>query len=110
MFLSKINFSPNSQISFRPEIGKNLRVRLEGNADDVAEFYTIITNQNGIVYHKFHETYKKKLIIPIKITREMAPVSFLTIYYIQMTGEIVYDQVKLDIKNPFPLKVGSKIC
>lgn len=87
-----------------------MKIRFEGNElhdDDPIKLYTIVTNRMGIVYFKTHEEFYEKPK-KIKITSEMAPLSFLTIYYIQATGEIIYDQVRLDIEKPFPLKVGKE--
>lgn len=64
----------------------------------------------GIAYtssvKEFSESVDDKMNkMKIRITSEMAPLSYLTVYYIHPHGEIIYDQVMLEIEKPFPLKV-----
>jgi Alpha-2-macroglobulin bait region domain len=65
--------------------------------DAAPRLVILVVGRSGIVYTDVQETEKDEffLDLAIKPTKEMGPSSQLLVYYIQSTGEIIYDQKNL---------------
>lgn len=85
-----------------PKVNENFKieVKLTKGVDPNQLFY-IVVNRNGIVAEKrvTPEIVDGTTDINIIATTEMTPTCKVIIYYFQPTGEIVYDQVKVDVST-----------
>ena len=73
--------------------------------------YIVVIGRNGMVYSITHQLKKdeidqNKLNFDFTATSAMVPTAHVIVYYIQKLGEIVYDQIKIDVIAPQSNKVS----
>jgi len=70
-----------------------------------------VISRSGIVHHETHEIPEDgatEASFTIPVTSLMAPAANVIVYYIQSTGEIIYDKMKIHVENPMPNFVSFK--
>lgn len=68
------------------------------------ELFSLIIGKSGIVYSDNHH-FDNNEMLKIKLLKSMTPVSHLIVYYIEPTGEIIYDRMKLEFESTMTNKV-----
>ena len=61
------------------------------------KFYSLIFGRKGIVKSETHQGLESSL--RIQVAPEMVPSSNLVVYYYQPSGEIVFNQIKLEFEQ-----------
>lgn len=93
----------------RPKVGKKLKVLVKGN-DVVVNgqtMFSVAIGRTGIVHHQTHTDFMDgELFFSFSSTSWMAPLAHLIVYYMQTTGEIVYDMIALEFDTPLPNEVS----
>lgn len=91
---------------------------MEGNGE-WNELYSIVIGRTGLVHHAKHTDFKNRgdedsknytMKFDIKSNNWMAPKSNLIVYYIQTTGEIVYDRIQMTFDTPLPNNVSDFVA
>lgn len=62
----------------------------------MAEVFSIFVGKNGIIQSQKHKVDNNKAILNFVVTHAMLPSSNLIVYYIQSTGEVIFNQLKLE--------------
>jgi len=68
-------------------------------------------SRTGVAHHETHEIPENgatEASFSISVTSRMAPAANVIVYYIQSTGEIIYDKMKIHVENPMPNFVSFK--
>ena len=73
--------------------------------------YIVVIGRNGMVHSITHRLKRNvieqnKLNFDFTATSAMTPTAHVIVYYIQKLGEIVYDQIKIDVIAPQSNKVS----
>jgi hypothetical protein len=84
-----------------------LNITGNGELGTIELNYAIIGRTGLIVHQKFQSSKKGLENYRIDPTPKMAPSSFVIIYYIQSSGEIIYDQVRLDFETALTNEVSN---
>lgn len=62
------------------------------------DVFSVVISRSGIVNSATHEILdSRSFTFPLRLTADMAPSSQLLVYYMQPTGEMIYDRVRLDM-------------
>lgn len=61
--------------------------------------YYIILGRSGLLFNKKQEINfeERHATISFKVSKEMSPACRVFVYYIQSSGEIIYDQISFDV-------------
>jgi Alpha-2-macroglobulin bait region domain len=95
-------------IIFRLVINKKVQFKVESNKEMQFEVFSIVIGRSGIIHSETHaDPFSTSFPITITLTKEMAPSSQLIVYYMQPSGEIVYDNIKLELEQPSENKVSN---
>lgn len=99
----------------KTKIGKDIQVKVQGNGE-IEEFYSLVIGRTGIVHQAKIEDFTRDTnsdhftkTFAIKTNNWMAPKSHLIVYYIHISGEIVYDRRELAFDLPLSNKVSRFI-
>jgi Alpha-2-macroglobulin bait region domain len=86
---------------FRPhKIGEKIVIKVRASTDLPSEVFSIVFSQNGIVSSQTHDTDgETSIAFPLTFTKNMAPSPQLLVYYIQTSGEMIYDRIKFEITH-----------
>lgn len=88
----------NLLISFRAKIGKKISFEIDTNEVFDRDIFSVLIGRSGIIQHTTHVSYDYKINLDILVTAQMAPVSYLVVYFIYYFGEVVYDQIEIDVE------------
>lgn len=71
--------------------------------------YSTIIGRNGVINEQTHEDYENgELNFKVKTSAAMCPLSYLIVYYIQPSGEVIYDSIRIELDTPLPNDVSIK--
>jgi Alpha-2-macroglobulin bait region domain len=86
-----------------------VQFEVNANRDMSVELFSIVIGRSGIVHSETHpEPNSENFEFLLKLTKEMAPSSQLIVYYMQPTGEIIYDSIKLQLEQLSENTVSNK--
>lgn len=72
------------------------------------KLHYVVIGKKGIAASKTKSLDEvSEYILKLRATSNMSPESYLIIYYLHYTGEIVYDRLKLSVKENFPNTVDQ---
>lgn len=86
----------------RLEIGSEVEFTVEASHELNPDVHIIVIDPSGNLHTQVvtPEENMNTLLFTLKLSKAMAPSSTLLVYYIEPTGEIIYDSVKLDFEPP----------
>jgi hypothetical protein len=77
-----------------------MAILVQGNIDLTQPLYSLVIGQTGIIYNERHDGMTDgRLKVIFKTVNQMAPLSYFVIYYIHISGEIIYDMLPLTFKT-----------
>lgn len=95
----KVNFN-NLSLIFSPKISEKVKFEVNFNGE-YERLYSIVIGRTGIIHSEVNymeQNADKKMSFEFMATNLMAPSANVIVYYIQRSGEIVYDQFKIDFE------------
>jgi Alpha-2-macroglobulin bait region domain len=106
--LSKINSKRNQQrviqLSIcRPlVIGETIDFELQASSEMPSEVYSLVLGPRGILFSETlnPEIEDTSVKFHLKLTKEMVPSSQVLVYFLQSSGEVVFDNIKLIMELP----------
>lgn len=77
-----------------------MTVSVRGN-QELDDVHSVLIGRAGIIHQSTHSSNEglNTLSFDISISKLMAPEADLIVYYIQYSGEIIYDRVRLEFDN-----------
>lgn len=102
-----------TDLSHSPKIGDTVTILVEGSAQPY-ELNFIVIGPKGISKHQtfdeedFNQNDDKlSFEFSFKVTNSMAPLAHVIVFYIQGSGEVIYDQLMIEMSSPSTNHVSS---
>jgi hypothetical protein len=78
---------------------------VSGNGEENV-LHSVVIGRIRILHHATHDNLNEnQLEFEFIATKEMLPTASLIVYYIQYSGEIIYDRISLEIEAPLTNEV-----
>jgi hypothetical protein len=92
---------PNVFHFYSPKINEPIEIEIAGNGE-WQTLYAIVVGRTGIVYNEvltpqIEEDESKTIQFEFTADRLMAPTVNVIVYYFQAFGEIVFDQIQINV-------------
>jgi Alpha-2-macroglobulin bait region domain len=79
-------------------VGSTVDFQVEANKFILSEVSIVVISRSGIVFNQTHDSPDTESFnFSLTLTKEMAPSSKLLVYYIQQSGEIIYDSIEVEM-------------
>jgi len=89
-------------LSFSPTVGQDVKLEVSSTAD-LRILHSIVIGRTGVIHNATHKpNFKKQYTLKFQATPWMMPKASVIVYYMHVTGELVYDRVELNFNNQLP--------
>lgn len=87
------------------QIDKNIPIKVEAT-NEISDVFSLVIGRKGIVHNELHAVNGRSFTINVLATPAMIPSSKLIVYYIQNSGEIIFNQIELKFNQNFTYNVS----